>query len=82
MAAVAAAACAVALAPSAHADDESFLAALAARGINPTWTTPASAIVAAGHQICATGSAGGTALGYADALGAPVVEIAHQELCP
>lgn len=67
---------------AAHADDASFLSALADHGVNPTWTTPADAIVAAGHQICATGSAAGTVLGPADALGAPVVEIAHQELCP
>jgi len=66
----------------AAADDESFLAALAAKGIFPTWKWPEPMLVEAGHTICATGSAAGTSLAYVDMLGAPVVQIARQELCP
>lgn len=73
---------ALAVAAPAHASDESYMDALAKKGVFPTWTTPASAIVEAGHTICATGSAAGTVLAAADMLGVPVVQVARQELCP
>ncbi|BBY34931.1 hypothetical protein BST33_00160 [Mycolicibacter minnesotensis] len=79
---VAAVVAALGAAPMAHASDDSFMAALATKGVFPTWTTPASAIVDAGHTICATGSAAGTVLAAADMLGVPVVQVARQELCP
>lgn len=76
--------------PTAHADDQSYLSALAGIGAFPTWTTPASALIDAGHQICDHLRAGvppqdaaiGTVFTLGAALGAPVVPVTQRELCP
>ena len=80
---------AVALAAPATADADSYLARLAANGVNPIGTMTPGSLVNGGLQMCSLMRAGMSpqdaagSLGIlAGVLGTPAVDAAQHELCP
>lgn len=83
------AAFAIATAPSAAADADSYLAYLASKGVHPIGTMTPGNLVNGGLQMCSLMRSGMTpeqaagSLGIlSGVLGAPAVEAAQHELCP